>query len=77
MTDIIKIIVDRRPILKALSESEEVGAIVGFPSENPVTKIEPYWEIDEGAAHVWLAVFKGDNLVARLNVSKMAEIAYE
>lgn len=68
---------DPRPILKALSESEEIGAIVGWPRERPVTKIEPYREYGVMAPATWLAVWKDDELVARLNVSKMAEIAYE
>ena len=75
-----RIIDDPRPIQAAQTESEEIGARVDSVKsvkKDPVTKIEPYEENGELAPVTWLRVWKGERLVARLNVAKMAEIKYE
>ena len=70
-----RIIDDERPILSACSERpDEIHEKVGYPTQNPVTKIEPYHENGEV---VWLLVWKGDVIVSRLNAAKMAEIVYQ
>ncbi len=72
-----RIIDDKRSIERAWSASpDEVGATVGWPLDDPVTKIEPYEENGEMAAVTWLRVWKGDRLVLRLNASFMVEIDY-
>ncbi len=71
------IIDDTRPIQSARAESSEIGFRVGFPKQNPVTSIEPYPEMTDMGFVAWLGVWKGDQLVARLNGAKMAEIRYE
>ena len=73
-----RIIDDPRPILRAWSEApNEVGATVGWPQCDPVTRIESYEENGEMAAVTWLRVWRGDTVVARLHAAKMAEIVYE
>lgn len=68
------------PIQSAFTElahdGDCLGARVGFPEDDPVTEIEPYTEFDCGDCRAWLQVWKGNRLVARLNVSRMAEITY-
>lgn len=64
-----------QPIQSAWSNApDETGARVGFDG---VTRIEPYRENGQMARMVWLRVWKGDKLVARLNAAHMAEIKYE
>ncbi|KKN04352.1 hypothetical protein LCGC14_1098310 [marine sediment metagenome] len=72
-----RIIDDKRLIERAWSAApHEVGATVGWPLDDPVTKIEPYEENGEMAPVTWLRVWKGGHLVLRLNASLMVEIGY-
>ena len=72
-----KLIDDPRPIHWAESASSrcqgELGAAVGGDG---VTRIVPYEENGQMAPVTWLAVYKGDEIVARLNAAEMAKIQY-
>lgn len=75
-----EIMMDKRPITGAWSlifgndDEEPTGATVGH---NGVSKIEPYEENGEMSPVVWLRVWKGGHLHARLRVGAMAEITYK
>ncbi len=65
---------DQRPIRSAWGEDGQTGASVGMRG---VTKIKAYWETGQMAGVGWLAVYKGDTIVARLNAARLTEIVYE
>ena len=74
MTTAERIITDKRKIKSAwIDAPDETGATVGYSG---VTSIKPYEENGEMAAVTWLAVYKDDALVKRLNTAHMAEITY-
>ncbi len=78
MSETCTIIKDNRRIMSAWSsEGQHPGATVGSPPHNPVTKIEPYHENGQMAPVTWLAVWEGDQIVARLNTAHIAEIGYQ
>jgi hypothetical protein len=64
---------DKREIDVAWSNDSETGARVGG---NGITSIRPYEELGKMAAVTWLAVFKGDVIVKRLNTAYVGEITY-
>ncbi len=75
-----KIIDDPRPIravwFGSRGQDDEEGAKLGFPQRHPVTKIEPYEENGQMAPVTWLRIWKGETVVARVNVSGVMEIEY-
>jgi hypothetical protein len=72
-----RIVDDDRLIRRAWSlPPYPVGATVGLPLDDPVTRIEPYEENGEMAPVTWLRVWRGVRLVLRLNASLMVEIDY-
>ncbi len=64
---------DERLIKVVWNETEKVVA-VGLRG---VTKIEAYEENGEMAAVVWLRIWQGDHLYARIRAGAMSEIVYQ
>lgn len=66
-------VMDDTSTIKSAWGEGQTGATVGMAG---VTRIEPYEENGQMAPVTWLAVFRGDTVVARLNMAGMTEIRY-
>ncbi len=69
-------IIDNEQPIRSISAATRGGATVGFPQNDPVTKIEPYLEEGQMTFVTWLRVWKGDKLAARFNTAHIREINY-
>lgn len=76
MNDIPEIIFDDTRPIQSVSTIGETGEFWAVGSDG-VTKIVPYREAGQGAYVTWLAVYKGDYIVYRVNCAAIEFIGYD